>query len=363
MNRKLVSNALTGIEEELIAEAMELRAAERSRIPERNKKMEKNGSENRRHIARRGITLALAACLVLALAATAYALNLFGLRELYANPNRGEMPAEAQEQIEEQEGFVRGEGFSCRVLESYCDENNVILTLSVTADEGYVLADSSEDPFTELQSIGLAGEGTLEEYAMGQGSKLIFVGAALPWEDLGLRSEGMHTEYLSDGELILYLEASKSVSAPVIETVCRITAQIVEPGNLDPEYDPAAIQRLEIPLTMREGEGSEIGVYLPEEPEAVPGLRLGELSLRRTPLGFTLRLTGTPTDTAALETLLTLRVEGLEFHGSGRMGVQPDGSFQADFEQGQGEIGDSLSVSFLDWDKQPVGTVTFVRKK
>ena len=108
MNRKLVSNALTGIDEELIAEAMEFRTAERSRIPERNKKMKKKHLENHPVVVRRGIALALAACLVLALAATAYALNLFGLRELYANPNRGEMPQEAQAMIET--GWLKFQG-------------------------------------------------------------------------------------------------------------------------------------------------------------------------------------------------------------------------------------------------------------
>ena len=362
MNRKLVSNALTGIDEELIAEAMEFRAAERSRIPERNKKMKKKHLENHPVMVRRGIALALAACLVLALAATAYALNLFGLRELYANPNRGEMPQEAQAMIETQQGTAEGEGFQVRITESYCDENTILLTLSVTADEGYVLADSSEDPFTELQSIGLEGEGTLEEYALGQERKLLFVGASLPWENLGINDLGQQAVYLSDREMVLYLEATKSISAPVIETVCQINAQIVEPGNLDLEYDPAAIQRLEIPLTMTEGAGTLLGVYTPEDPQAVPGLELGELRLERTPLGISLRLTGVPTDGFAEADFMTLRVEGLEFHGNGSLGLREDGSVFAEYSQGQGEAGDTLTVTFLDWDKESVGTVTFVKK-
>ena len=89
---------------------------------------------------------------------------------------------------------------------------------------------------------------------------------------------------------------------------------------------------------------------------------LGELTLRRTPLGITLRLTGTPTDLEALEKLLTIRADGLEFFGTGCMGIGQDGGFLAEFEQGRGEVGNSLTVTFLDWDKQPVGTVTFVKK-
>ena len=168
--------------------------------------------------------------------------------------------------------------------------------------------------------------------------------------------------YLSDREMVLYLEATKSVSAPVIETVCQINAQIVEPGNLNLEYDPAAIQRLEIPLTMTEGAGTLLGVYAPEDPQAVPGLELGELRLERTPLGISLRLTGVPTDGFAEADFMTLRVEGLEFHGNGSLGLRGDGSFFAAYSQGQGEAGDTLTVTFLDWDKESVGTVTFVKK-
>ncbi|MBR3474326.1 MAG: hypothetical protein IKH34_04605 [Oscillospiraceae bacterium] len=362
MNRKLVSEALTEIDQALVAEAMEFRAAGRGRSPERKGNMANTDTEKRRGASRRGLTLALAACLLLALAATAYALDLFGLRELYADPNRGEMPAEAQGLIEEQEGFAQGEGFSCRVTESYCDENNLILTLSVTAEEGYVLAGSDEDPDTELRTLGLGGEETLADYALAQHRKLLFVGASLPWEELEIRSESQRMQYLSDREMTLYLEAAKGVSAPEIETVCRISGLVVDPEEPDKDYGLDSIQRLEIPLRLREGEGSELGVYLPEEPEAVPGLVLGELTLRGTPLGITLRLTGTPTDLEALEKLLTIRADGLEFFGTGCMGIGQDGGFLAEFEQGRGELGDSLTVTFLDWDKQPVGTVTFVKK-
>ncbi len=75
-----------------------------------------------------------------------------------------------------------------------------------------------------------------------------------------------------------------------------------------------------------------------------------------------LRLTGTPTDPEAQEKLLTIRADGLEFFGTGCMGIGQDGGFLAEFEQGRGEVGDSLTVTFLDWDKQPVRTVTFVKK-
>ena len=41
------------------------------------------------------LSIAAVVALILALGAVAYATNIFGLRELFANPNRGDMPEEA----------------------------------------------------------------------------------------------------------------------------------------------------------------------------------------------------------------------------------------------------------------------------
>ena len=53
--------------------------------------------------------------------------------------------------------------------------------------------------------------------------------------------------------------------------------------------------------------------------------------------------------------LLTLRLEGVEFHGAGS--IDPNG--YAVFSQGQGDFGDSPVIRFLDWDKNTLAEVAF----
>ena len=61
-------------------------------------------------------------------------------------------------------------------------------------------------------------------------------------------------------------------------------------------------------------------------------------------------------EVAALK-LLTLRLDGVEFHGAGT--IDPNG--YAVFTQGQGDFGDSPSICFLDWDKNTIAEVRFER--
>lgn len=362
MNRKLVSNALTGIDDELIRDALTYRVAEHSRAPERKTPMETKYTEKYRGASRRLISLALAACLVLALTVTAYALNLFGIRDLYANPNRGEMPQGAAELIETQAAAAESEGWSCRVTESYCDEDTVLVAVTVTAGDAYIVAPTGEDPNSPLWTIGLDEEGTLGDYAFGLGKKLLFVGASLDREALGLSSNGQQFESPSPQELVILVQAHKSVSAATIDTVCTVTALELGPEDLDRSFGPTDVQRVELPITLTEGKTELLGVYVPEDPDAIPGVHLGEITVSRTPLGISMRLSETPTDMDAFYNIMTARVEGLEFHGSDGGGFQDDGTFQAEFSQGRGELGDTLTLTFLDWDKQPIGTVTFVKK-
>ena len=54
------------------------------------------------------------------------------------------------------------------------------------------------------------------------------------------------------------------------------------------------------------------------------------------------------------EKLLTLRLKGVEFHGSGV--IDPNG--YGVFSQGQGDFGNSPTICFLDWDKDIIAEVS-----
>ena len=300
------------------------------------------------------LTIAAVVALILALGAVAYAANLFGLRELYANPNRGDMPEEAANLIVTQNAEAEGNGWTANVLETYCDEGTVLVTVRVSADADYLVVPTDADLDSPLSEIGLAGEETLREYAQKEGKALLFVGANLDLEALGLHSAGEHFENPSPQELIIYLEGARNggLSAPV-ETSCRIVAVVWSPETQDP--DTVATERLELPITLTEGKSSLLGSYAPVDPHALPGFELGELSLTQTPLGIELRLEMKTLDEETARNLLTLRLDGVEFHGAGS--IDPNG--YAIFGQGQGDFGDSPVIRFLDWDKNTIAEVTF----
>ena len=307
-------------------------------------------------VNRRIITLALAAALILSLGTAAYAANLFGLRDLYANPNRGEMPDEAAAHIVAQNGSVEGDGWNARVMESYCDESTVLVTVQVSADTKYLVVPTDEDPNSSVSVIGLSGEGTLGDFARQKGKTLLFVGASLNWETLGLISGGQHFENTSPHEMTIYFEGARNGgSAAPIETTCTVVALIWSPETDVQNADSSVVEKHTLPVTLTESGNSSLGVYTPSDPYAVPGVELGELSLTQTPLGISMSLKMTLLDRETAEQLLTLRLEGVEFHGDGSMNLNGISVFS----QGQGRVSYSPTLQFIDWDKNIVAEVTF----
>ena len=302
----------------------------------------------------RVLSIAAVVALILALGAVAYAFNLFGLRELYANPNRGDMPEEAADLIVSQSAEDKSDGWSASVQETYCDEGTVLVAVHVSADASYIVVPTDADLESPLSVIGLLGEGTLREYAQKEGKTLLFVGANLDWEALGLNSAGERFENASPQEMIIYVEGARNsdIGTPV-DTVCTIVAVTWSPKTQGP--DTVATERREIPITLTEGKSTLLGRYAPADPHALPGFEFGELSLVQTPLGIELRLEIKTLDEEAARNLLTLRLDGVEFHGAGT--IDPDG--YAVFSQGQGEFGDSPVIRFLDWNKNTIAEVTF----
>lgn len=344
MNRELLSKALCEIDERYIAEAYrpvtEATSGSQGRIVHMSKK--------------RIITFALAAALILALGIVAYAANLFGLRELYANPNRGDMPEEAADLIVSQSAEAEGDGWSASVQETYCDEGTVLVAVHVSADASYIVVPTDADLDSPLSVIGLSGEGTLREYAQKEGKTLLFVGANLDWEALGLNSSGERFENASLQEMTIYVEGTRGSSAAApVDTVCTVVAVAWAPESQD--SDTLVPERRELPITLVEGKSTPLGLYAPVDPYALPGFELGELSLTQTPLGIELRLKMSVLDEDAARNLLTLRLDGVEFHGTGS--IDPNG--YAVFSQGQGDFGDSPVIRFLDWDKNTIAEVTF----
>ncbi len=316
------------------------------------------GGQRRRRTphVRRTVAVAVIAAAFLALGAVAYAADFLGLRTLFANHNRGEMPESAAIHIEKQEAFAETSNWEARILESYCDEGTVLVTLTVTGREDCIVAPTDEGPDSPLWTVGLEGEETLDEYARREGKTLLFAGAVLDAEQLGLSTAGQRFQSLAPNEIQIQIEAPRrGDTLPVTEADCTVYVLPWVPGAAN----PARPERRTLTVTLAEAGGEAAGVFVPADPAAIPGLLLGELTLTRTPLGLRLRLPITPIEPDALERLLTIRLQEIEFHGAGEIRPEEDGSALLLLSQGQGEAGEQLHLTALDWDKQPIGEALF----
>lgn len=355
MNRKLISKALSGIQDPYIAECMEYRGKARGHAPERNTKMGKYQNTNARPHSRRLLALILAACMIFALATTAYAANLWGIREMFRAkmPNR-ELPEAVDPYIQIQTEAAKAEDWSCRVTESLCDLGKVLTTIEVSGGDQYIVVSDEFQPSDSVSAIGLSGDQTLEEYARAQGKQLLFPRATLMLnEELGVFTEMQVCENSSPSEMTILLESTRMNDAadPAGEVVCSVFAT-GEDGER---------KSLEVLFTLSEAPASEGGTYVPEDPDAIPGMTVGEATVTQTPLGISVRIPEMVTDQDAFYEIMKVEIDGITY-GEGGSVWEDDGNAYFQFSMGQGTVTDTLTVHYYDWDKQPIGDIVFQRK-
>lgn len=174
MNRKLISDALGNINSAYITQSMEAPEKMAHRPPERTKTMGKFEKEKNRGYSRKLVSLILAACLVFALAITAYAANWFGIRELFRTYNR-ELPEAAEPYIQQHtetaatedwsapatEAETAPEDWSARVTESLCDASQILVSnviCSVEAGVQHHIEDEEEGILCGLAPLSGNGE-------------------------------------------------------------------------------------------------------------------------------------------------------------------------------------------------------------
>lgn len=307
--------------------------------------------EKSTHSHRKFAALILAACLVFSLAVTAYAANLFGIRELFRTYYR-ELPEAAEPYIRQETAAAEAEeGWSCAITESLSDRSTVMATVTIRGGSKYIVAPTDADPNGSARVIGIAGEQTLSEYAASQGKKLLLVGARILKvgdEEIGGGSQRM--ENISESEMVILTQCTKTVSASNLEAVCLVYAR--EEGSKD-------VQRIELPFVLSEAPAtSEEMVYHPLNFNAIPGLTFGDMTVTETPLGYNIRMSATVTDQEASYNIMKVEIEGLTY-GEGSHGSEDDGNWYFDAYMCQGTPGDILVVHYYDWDKQPIGEIEF----
>lgn len=307
--------------------------------------------EKSTHSHRKLAALILAACLVFSLAVTAYAANLFGIRELFRTYYR-ELPEAAEPYIRQETAAAEAEeGWSCAITESLSDSSTVMATVTIRGGNKYIVAPTDADPNGSARVIGIAGEQTLSEYAASQGKKLLLVGARILKvgdEEIGGGSQRM--ENISESEMVILTQCTKTVSVSNLEAVCLVYAR--EEGSKD-------VQRIELPFVLSEAPAtSEEMVYHPLNFNAIPGLTFGDMTVTETPLGYNIRMSATVTDQEASYNIMKVEIEGLTY-GEGSHGSEDDGNWYFDAYMCQGTPGDILVVHYYDWDKQPIGEIEF----
>ena len=311
-----------------------------------------SASEKSTHSHRKLAALILAACLVFSLAATAYAANLFGIRELFRTYYR-ELPETAEAFIQQETAAAKAEeGWSCAITESLSDNSTVMATVTIRGGDKYIVAPTDANPDGSARVIGIAGEQTLSEYAASQGKKLLLVCASILKvgdEEIGGGSQRM--ENVSESEMVILTQCTKTVSASNLEAVCLVYAR--EEGSND-------VQRVELPFVLSEAPAASEGVvYHPLKPDAIPGLTFGDMAVTETPLGYNIRMPATVTDWEARRNIMKVEIEGLTYGEGGAFIENETGDYYFEAFMCQGTLGDILVVHYYDCDKLPIGEIEF----
>ena len=346
MNRKLVSKAISDIDDAFIAETLSPPGAALDRAPERTIQMSRYESKKTKTSSRRLFALVLAACLVFAMALTAYACNLFGIRDFFTK-----LPETAEPYIQEHTETKAAEDWSARITESLCDETKVMVTVTVSGGDKYIIAPTDADPDTLAVNIGIEGDMTLGEYAAQQGKQLLFVGASLEQNDSlgGVGSQSFRNA--SDSEMTILVTAEKTAALTENDIVCHVYA-------VDGEWNKLT---LDIPFSLAEAPSEGIGTYIPVDADAIPGMIIGEATITETPLGISIRYMETATDEEAMYNIKKVEFDGLVY-GQGGTVLEDDGNWWFTVSGCTGDVGDTLIARYYDWDDQLVGTIEFVKK-
>lgn len=346
MNHQLISKALSGIDGKYIAQSL-THPVTGAEAPESKQTM----ANHARHISsRRILGLAFAACLIFALAATAYAANAFGIRELFHARGKA-LPDQAAPYIQAHTESADMDGLSARITQSLCDGGKLLVTVEIRGADSYLLCGEDSSGEDSVASIGIVGSETLAEYAVNHGKELLFVGAHLDGDNLSGVQSSNYT-YTGNGSLILLMEAD--LTGEITEGICRIAAQ----GGVDASVED--VRRLEIPFSLSPAPSAQERVFMPKDPNAVAGMVLGSATVWESPMGMTVRWQETITDVDQFYNLMKVEIVGCSYAEGGSV-QDDDGNWYFNASMVEGDITDNFTVQFYDWDDTCIGETVFTR--
>lgn len=303
---------------------------------------------------RRARMILLAAVLsVTLLGMTAYAaMDYLGIFEMLGG-TRFELAPEAEEFVQTQDVAGEGAGWSCRIVESLTDAADYMVTVGISGGDKYIVAPTFCSPTDSVFEIGLEGSQTLEELARAQGKTLLFVGAGMAErERLGIAVENGMFRSQSPSEMTILIDGQKLNTSDTIETFCDVYA--VEEGKY--EFDD--VQRVKLPVTLCSAPQEESFRMEPVGSDEILGIKFLSTTVSKSALGWMVEFqVDYPKE--GIEDFKKMTCEELSSFEGGGFVFWDNAPTVCQWTKGQGEITDTLTVHFCNWDNEIIGTMVF----
>lgn len=296
------NKAMNGIDDRFLS-AWEERQKEIVSLPEGN------GKYGTRHGRKRLWVLILAACLVIAMALTAYAVNFMGIREAMTGTLEQVSPGEAAYITPETAAAESDAGWSCALTESLYTGEKIMLSVTIRAGEEYILIPAYINGSYPVGEIGLSGDETLQEYADRLGKTLLKAEASMDFTDWDVNGQGIFPRSNGTNELTLILDSEHTLRGP--ETLTGTCTVYVWPlGQEEP-----TIETLPLSLTAAPEPEGDKQIFHPVVSDSVPGMLFQDGTLSKSLSGYRLQLPFTITDKSLVDDYLKTYCEELDLWG------------------------------------------------
>ena len=280
------------------------------------------------------------------------AMNYLGMQEITKDTPYA-VPSEAAPYIETQSAQeTTAEGWSCTMLESLFDAASFTISIGISGGDKYVVVPQDCDPGVDVSAIGLPSGQTLGDYAAQQGKTLLYVGAGIQDRDkLGIAVTTVLYKSQSDGEMTIVETGQKSTDVSVTEGICRVSAWV------DGQKD---VTRVELPFTVKEAAG-DVLVYKAEGANEVAGIRTNSFRVYQSPAGNSI-VFDQELPEIVTEDLKRMDIDGITYAEGGWLD-DGKGGYECRWSKVQGNFGDTLTLRFINWDNEVMGSVIFHRQK
>lgn len=296
------NKAMNGIDDRFLS-AWEERQKKIAPLPEGKGKYEARPGHRRLWV------LVLAACLVIAMALTAYAANFMGIREAMTGTLKQVSPGEAAYITPETAAAESDAGWSCALTESLYTGEKIMLSVTIRAGEEYILIPAYINGSYPVGEIGLSGDETLQEYADRLGKTLLKAEASMDFTDWDVNGQGIFPRSNGTNELTLILNSEHTLRGP--ETLTGTCTVYVWPlGQEEP-----TIETLPLSLTAAPEPEGDKQIFHPVVSDSIPGMLFQDGTLSKSLSGYRLQLPFTVTDRGLVDDYLKTYCEELDLWG------------------------------------------------